>query len=94
MVIVIYNGLYKLSLILEYVCFQINIYIYTWHYFTSCLFNDIALFQENRPNNYVESLSCKICTNHITVWRVTSSLCDWAYKRSRATYRKEKGIVS
>ena len=21
-------------------------------------------------------------------------LCDWAYKRSRATYQKEKGIVS
>ena len=23
-----------------------------------------------------------------------SCLCDWAYKRSRATYRKEKGVVS
>ena len=27
-------------------------------------------------------------------WYVQPSLCDWAYKRSRATYRKEKGIVS
>ena len=25
---------------------------------------------------------------------VQPRLCDWAYKRSRATYRKEKGIVS
>ena len=27
-------------------------------------------------------------------WYVQPRLCDWAYKRSRATYRKEKGIVS
>ena len=27
-------------------------------------------------------------------WYVQPCLCDWAYKRSRATYRKEKGIVS
>ena len=27
-------------------------------------------------------------------WHVQPRLCDWAYKRSRATYRKEKGIVS
>ena len=27
-------------------------------------------------------------------WYVQPHLCDWAYKRSRATYRKEKGIVS
>ena len=27
-------------------------------------------------------------------WCVQPRLCDWAYKRSRATYRKEKGIVS
>ena len=26
-------------------------------------------------------------------WYVQPRLCDWAYKRSRATYRKEKGIV-
>ena len=27
-------------------------------------------------------------------WYVQPCLCDWAYKRSRATYRKEKGVVS
>ena len=27
-------------------------------------------------------------------WYVQPCLCDWAYKRSHATYRKEKGIVS
>ena len=27
-------------------------------------------------------------------WYVQPRLCDWAYERSRATYRKEKGIVS
>ena len=27
-------------------------------------------------------------------WYIQPRLCDWAYKRSRATYRKEKGIVS
>ena len=27
-------------------------------------------------------------------WYVQPCLCDWAYKRSRATYQKEKGIVS
>ena len=27
-------------------------------------------------------------------WYVQPRLCDWAYKRSHATYRKEKGIVS
>ena len=27
-------------------------------------------------------------------WYVQPHLCDWTYKRSRATYRKEKGIVS
>ena len=27
-------------------------------------------------------------------WYVQPRLCDWAYKRSRATYRNEKGIVS
>ena len=27
-------------------------------------------------------------------WYVQPCLCDWAYKRSRATYRKENGIVS
>ena len=27
-------------------------------------------------------------------WYVQPRLCDWAYKRSCATYRKEKGIVS
>ena len=27
-------------------------------------------------------------------WYVQPRLRDWAYKRSRATYRKEKGIVS
>ena len=27
-------------------------------------------------------------------WYVQPRLCDWAYKRSRATYQKEKGIVS
>ena len=27
-------------------------------------------------------------------WYVQLCLCDWAYKRSCATYRKEKGIVS
>ena len=27
-------------------------------------------------------------------WYVQPCLCDWTYKRARATYRKEKGIVS
>ena len=27
-------------------------------------------------------------------WYVQPRLCDWAYRRSRATYRNEKGIVS
>ena len=27
-------------------------------------------------------------------WYVQPRLCDWTYKRSRVTYRKEKGIVS
>ena len=27
-------------------------------------------------------------------WYVQPRLCDWAYERSHATYRKEKGIVS
>ena len=27
-------------------------------------------------------------------WYVQPRLCDWAYTGSRATYRKEKGIVS
>ena len=27
-------------------------------------------------------------------WYVQPCLCDWTYKRSRGTYRKEKGIVS
>ena len=27
-------------------------------------------------------------------WYVQPRLCDWAYERYRATYRKEKGIVS
>ena len=27
-------------------------------------------------------------------WHVQPCLCEWAYKRSRASYRKEKGIVS
>ena len=26
-------------------------------------------------------------------WYVQPRLCDWAYKISRATYRKEKGIA-
>ena len=31
---------------------------------------------------------------HQRPWYVQPRLCDWAYKRSRSTYRKDTGIVS
>ena len=32
--------------------------------------------------------------NNQRPWYVQPCVCEWAYKRSRATYRKERGIVS
>ena len=51
--------------------------------------------KENKSQTVAQDL--KITTFHILMLLNTAyepGLCDWAYKRSRATYRKEKGIVS
>ena len=63
--------------------------------------NECLSFYNKDPQVRMERVRVRVPPAELNIsafsqsfWYVQPRLCDWAYKRSRATYQKEKGIVS